>query len=446
MKVIKKVANWFMILATLLIIFMLMLVGPIDRSPLASKDSYQQTVASLDTLQPFFQSTNSPLQASWKKVNITPAYPMPMAGYRIRDHFKSVHDSLFCRILVIHSGINTSYIISADLLLFPSVLRDRIQEFYQNDQTKFFYFSATHTHNGIGGWDDTLIGNVVLGDYHEQWVEENSKKIISEIESLQAHLKPAHISYWETNAAEYTINRVDTNSPADTKLRGLTVLRNDSSKAALVTYSAHATSISKKSLALSGDYPTALIQQLENRGYSFGIFLSGMVGSHRLNGIAEQEFEMVEKAGTVLSEKVLQAQQTNKEDSITVKTFHFPITFSPAQLRVAQNWKVRDWAFRMALKPLSGELTVLELGNILMIGTPCDFSGEISVQDKLDSMAQLHQKHLIITSFNGDYDGYITADHHYDTSEKEEIRALNWVGPYHGEFFSIMIQKMIAKK
>lgn len=445
MKVIKKVAKWFLILATLLIIFILVLIGPIDRSPLATKDSYQETLARFDTIQPFFKSANSPIQASWKKVNITPAYPMPMAGYRMRDDFKSVHDSLFCRIIAIKSGGNTAYIISADLLLFPAVIRERIQAYYQNDQSKFFYFSSTHTHNGIGGWDDTLIGNTVLGKYNEQWVEENSTKIISEITSLQPDLQPAHIAYWETDASEYSINRVDTQSPADTRLRGLTIIRNDSSKALLVTYSAHATSISKKSLELSGDYPAALIQQLENRGYSFGMFLSGMVGSHRLNGIAEQEFEMVKKAGEVLSEKVLKAPITNKEDSITLKAFHFPITFAPAQLRIAQNWKVRDWAFRMALKPLSGELTVLAIGDVLMIGTPCDFSGEIAVQDKLDSIAQLHQKHLIITSFNGDYDGYITADHHYEISAKEEIRALNWVGPYYGEFFSTMIQKIITK-
>lgn len=445
MKVIKKVAKWFLILATLLIIFILILIGPIDRSPLPSKDSYQQTLARIDTIQPFFKSTNSPIQASWKKLNITPAYPMPMAGYRMRDDFKSVHDSLFCRIIAIEAGGKTAYIISADLLLFPSMIRERIQAYYQKDQSKFFYFSATHTHNGIGGWDDTLIGNAVLGEYDQQWVEETSTKIISEIESLQSDLKLARISYWETDASEYSINRVDTQSPADTKLRGVTILRNDSSKALLITYSAHATSISKKSLELSGDYPAALIQQVENRGYSFGMFLSGMVGSHRLNGIAEQEFEMVKKAGEVLSEKVLQAPIAIEEDSITLKAFHFPITFAPAQLRIAQNWKVRDWVFRMALKPLSGELTVLEMGNIMLIGTPCDFSGEIAVQDKLDSIAQLHQKHLIITSFNGDYDGYITADHHYDTSEKEEIRALNWVGPYHGEFFSTMIQKIIAK-
>jgi hypothetical protein len=80
-----------------------------------------------------------------------------------------------------------------------------------------------------------------------------------------------------------------------------------------------------------------------------------------------------------------------------------------------------------------------------MIGTPCDFSGEIFVRNNLGEFATKHNRHLMITSFNGNYVGYITYDGHYDSIKNAETREMNWVGPYFGEYFSTMIKKVIEK-
>ncbi len=106
---------------------------------------------------------------------------------------------------------------------------------------------------------------------------------------------------------------------------------------------------------------------------------------------------------------------------------------------------MRNWAFSWLLNPLQGELTFLQLGNLIFIGTPCDFSGEIYVNKKLNDLAMASEKKLIITSFNGNYAGYITEDEHYDKINKEEVMALNWVGPYYGNYFSEMISTLIKK-
>jgi len=96
------------------------------------------------------------------------------------------------------------------------------------------------------------------------------------------------------------------------------------------------------------------------------------------------------------------------------------------------------------VNPLQGELTYLQLNDIVMIGTPCDFSGEVYVNHIAEIAAQ-QNKELIITSFNGDYTGYITEDAHYETEKKEEVMTLNWVGPHYGNYFAEMINKLLSK-
>ena len=52
---------------------------------------------------------------------------------------------------------------------------------------------------------------------------------------------------------------------------------------------------------------------------------------------------------------------------------------------------------------------------------------------------------MIVTSFNGDYVGYITEDEHYDHASHAEVRTMNWVGPYFGEYFSNVIMEGVKK-
>lgn len=426
---------------------MFSLVAPIDRTSLIEQEFHSNMMGMLDTLKPTFYQPTQKLKSGWGKVSITPDHAMPMAGYTMRSAFENVHDSLYARLLGINNGSRSLYLISVDLLLFPPALKGKLNELISQEFRikPFLYFSATHTHNGIGGWHDSVAGELVLGEYEEQWVNEVAEKLILEIKSIEQSMKPSHLSYWQADAHEYAENRLVKGAPYDGWLRGFKLIRNDSSTAHLITYSAHATSISKKSKQLSGDYPAALLESLQKKSNSFGIFMAGMVGSHRLAGLSETEFELVAKAGSVLQEKISLATELSKTDSVVIKASHIPIQFGPSQLRISKDWKLRNWVFSSLLNPMHGELTYLEIGNIILIGTPCDFSGELFVTKKLAELAAANNKELIITSFNGDYAGYITEDEHYDTIRKEEVMTLNWVGPYYGTYFTEMISALLKK-
>lgn len=435
----------FLIIISFLAGMLLALVGPIDRTPLADQSFYKDMQVQFEDLQFNKAETKSALRAGWKKVSITPNEPTQMAGYLIRDQFETVHDSLFARIMVLRTGDKPCYLISVDLLLFPPALKQKLADhFSASKQNPFLYLSATHTHNGIGCWHDSTVGNVVLGTYDETWVAQTASKIANAIEEIEHNIQPASISYWEADAREYAENRLKPGAPHDGMLRGLKLNRADNTTAHLITFSAHATSISKKSKSLSGDYPAAVVDSLTKSTNSFGMFMAGMVGSHRLAGIDAGEFDLVAKAGSMLSEKIIDAPSAQKSDSIKLITAHIPIPFGPSQLRITKDWKLRNWAFSWLVNPLQGELTYLQLGDIILIGTPCDFSGEIFVNHIAEVAAQQNKK-VIITSFNGDYTGYITEDEHYETLQKEEVMTLNWVGPYYGSYFTEMINTLLKK-
>ena len=443
----KRWLKWLFSFIMAMAVISFSIVGPIDRAPLVDQDFYKEMMSVLDTLSLQTYAPTQKLRAGWGKISITPDHPMPMAGYRMRDEFETVHDSLYARVIGLNNGSISCYLISVDLLLFPPAIKQKLESKIAEEfpNRLFLYFSATHTHNGIGGWNNSLAGNFVLGKYEDAWVNQATERLLVEIKRIDKSMQPARLSYWEADAKEYTENRLEKGAPHDGMLRGIKFEVADSSYAHLVTFSAHATSISKKSKALSGDYPAALISQLNEHENSFGIFMAGMVGSHRLSGLPETEFELVTKAGEVLSQKISKANYDQAMDSVQISATHIPVQFGSSQLRITKNWKLRDWVFSTVLGPLQGELTYLQLGNIVMIGTPCDFSGELVITQKLNELANSQNKHLIITSFNGDYAGYITEDSHYEKLQKEEVMSMNWVGPYYGNYFSEMISTLVKK-
>ena len=442
----RNTVKWLAYSFVILAVIVFCLVGSIDRTALHEQPFYHDMMRVLDTIH-YHQTKKQKVKVGWGKYNITPAFNMPMAGYKPRNHFESVHDSLYTRIIAIDNGTPV-FIISADLLLFPPSVKEKIEtQLSEKLPNSFLYFSATHTHNGLGGWDSSIAGQLIAGNYSEAWVNQISEGITNTLLKIKKEMAYGSISYYETDATGYAANRLagDTGK-VDSKLRGFKLLREDSTKAILVSFSAHATSISKKINSLSGDYPSALEAELEKNGYDFALFAAGMVGSHRLNGFTEENFELTEKAGKTLATKILKESVNSKEsDSISITTAHIPIQYGSSQLRIEKNWRLRDWAFRSLLRPLQGEITFLEIGGIILLGTSCDFSGEVYVDAGLEKLALSKGKQLIITSFNGNYTGYITLDDHYDHYKKEEVMAMNWVGPNFGKYYEEIIKRILTK-
>ncbi|MEQ1587955.1 MAG: hypothetical protein ABL895_18875, partial [Cyclobacteriaceae bacterium] len=117
-----------LIVITSAVVIILSLVGQLDRTPLAQQEFYRQMMGELDTLKPTVYSSTQKIKSGWGKVSITPDHPMPMAGYKMRPVFETVHDSLFVRVLGINNGARSFYLISVDLLLFPPSLKEKLSQ------------------------------------------------------------------------------------------------------------------------------------------------------------------------------------------------------------------------------------------------------------------------------------------------------------------------------
>jgi hypothetical protein len=253
----------------------------------------------------------------------------------------------------------------------------------------------------------------------------------------------ATIAYGENYALDLVSNRLRRSGQKDGVLRSMLIKRADSSTGIFFTFSAHANSINKTSLSLSGDYPGQVIEKLQHSGIDFGMYMAGMVGSHRTEYKMYRldNFPLLDTFSRVLTKRLLNTQYQPLDDKSSISFGEVPITFGPAQMRLLNNWRVRPWLFNAVFNPLQGNLTYLKIGNITMVGTPCDFSGELYLN---------HLKNygdpLMITSFNGSYVGYITEDKAYDEIDKPEVMNMNWVGPYHGQFMAALIEKLISKE
>lgn len=438
-KKIVKVGLW--ILLTLTVLFFIFF-APVNDKPLEKQSFYHKNLENAESLTLDVYPTQQNLKVAWRNINITPKDFIPMAGYRPRDAFESVHDSLFAKVILVDNGKARFALVSLDLLLFPPALKEKLDAYKAELNLTDYYFSATHTHNGFGCWNNSFAGEIIAGTYSGELVERLAIDIVQSLKVINQELQPTQLSYTEVDADELVINRLQDQAPVDGKIRAVQFIRSDSSKALLLTFSGHPTSISKRSLALSGDYPGVVAREMVNDGFEFTMFMAGMVGSHRVRDNGLSDFDLAEKTGQTLAEKIHKANWIKQPDTLQIKYGKMKLQFGEPQLRIASQIKLRSWLFNTALEPLEGDIQLLALGDINFISTPCDFSGELfkkSIQSTIDQP-------IIITSFNGHYVGYITDDQHYFSSKKEEVRGMNWVGPYHGEMFATIINTLLKKK
>ncbi|MBC8155790.1 MAG: hypothetical protein H7Z72_23115, partial [Bacteroidetes bacterium] len=141
-----------------------------------------------------------------------------------------------------------------------------------------------------------------------------------------------------------------------------------------------------------------------------------------------------------LIETALPALPVGPDSHLTMLTL--PLALRDPSARVSADWRVRPWLFHAVYGDYPSDLKALRIGPAVLVGTPCDFSGELVAG--LTPVAANRGLNLMITSFNGGYVGYITPDAYYDR-DAYETRVMNWFGPGNGAYFSEMMAGLIRK-
>lgn len=444
MKIFFKVFGGFLLL---LLVLAVSTITRIDRTPYQQLTFYAEMDQRLDSLAENYQlpQDSSTFQIGWSKLSITPARPLPLAGYGARDpkQMTGIHDSSFVRTVIFKKGQNKAAFITADLLIVhPEVSRRVFSSLPAGWKPGEIYFTASHTHSGLGSWGPGLVGNLFAGPYEPEVVESLSNIIVSSINAASDQLDEGGVAYGDTVVDELVRNRVRKEGTVDSSLR-LLLLRSGSRTGLVNFFGAHATCFSDDFHKLSGDYPSKLNKLLEKDSLiDFAAYGAGAVGSMgpggTYSGQACVDF-LSENLKSQIDLFMLMAG-ANTQQPDYMRSFRLQLPFGKPQFKISRDFAVRPYIFRQAFGDYQNHISILSLGKTLLIGMPCDFSGELAIP--LYRKARNLGLNLIITSFNGDYMGYVIRDEWYDLPSYE-ARTMSWYGPDTGSYLSEVASRII---
>lgn len=442
----KKVSYSLVFFITLIGFLSYISIEPIDKTTYKELNSYTATNQELKELITNKLLTENSFQAGWAKTNITPENPVSMAGYGLRPEFEGIYDSLFVRTIVIRNQQQAIAIVSMDLLIVHPDIAVKIRQEIQSvmPEIAMIYFTATHTHHGVGGWAKGLIGKLSMGGYEEDVFQLIVNQSVKSIAIANKNCKPAKIGYGQVLIPEYVGHRIlpkETPSTVDAWLRLIKIRQNTGKEAVIAVYNAHNNGLEHSYTWLSNDYVGGLLDGLRNKT-DFAMFASGMVASHRWTGKGE-DYESVRQGGKVIGDSIKKILPTIEvKDIANINFATLPIHVRKPQLRITENYKMSSWLFESLVTKLEAYITLLQIGDIALLGMPCDFSGEL-FKDIAPITEEKNIK-LVITSFNGAYIGYISHDRLYDCNHSE-IRDMNWIAPESSTYFTEISRKLLTK-
>lgn len=449
MKFLKR----FLIFIACLLLFIVcavpFFIRKLDTQPYQQTAYYHQMMGSLDSVikNSRLPDTSGILLAGWSKVNITPTYPMPTAGYGKRKGapYQSVHDSIYARAIFLQQGPVKAAIVSCDLLIIPPELSLLLKKEILSAGISYnqLYIGATHAHNSIGGWGKRFIGELFAGKFDSARVTKLAGQIVTAVKQAASNVQSIRIQSASIALPELVMNRtVGDKGTTDPFLRLLYFLPKNagSPKALLASFSAHPTTLRDTIMKLSRDYPGTLIDSLEkNDGYDEAVYMAGAVGSMGPAEIGATNWEQLTHMANGL-EKGIKENILTQNLAPSLQIISLPLPMREPQWRFAENWCFRHWIWSKLYGDYAMEVKMLRLGNLVMVAMPCDFSGEL--MKPLTDYAARKGKQLMVTSFNGGYCGYITRDSYYNMPGYE-TRVMNWFGPGNAAYFSEIIQRLI---
>ena len=437
----KKFFKFLAYFLAFIVILGVFSIEKIDRIPFQQTKHYKEWQSKLKTLK--FHKTEGDISVGWSKVNITPKVKGPMAGYGSRKgkSFEMVHDSVFVRVLALKNQAKTVYFLSADMLIIPPNVVEKFTNLLAAKKISLqdVHLSATHTHNSFGGWGNSLTGRLFAGAYNPKVEVELAEKFMLAIGNSELNLMAAQAYYDESTDKEDIRNRLGVQDGLiDTEIRSLLFERTDGSKANLITYGAHSTVLNSKTFAISRDYPGVLLDSLERNDADFGIYMAGAVGSMGPIEQGKDDFDELNNQAKGVFHHLDFSDKRLLSNSLVSEYFSLPMNHPSA--RISENYALKPWFFKYLFGDYPTHIKVTKIGSTLILGMPCDFSGELMIG--LDAYAKAKGIDLIITSFNGSYIGYVTDDRLYDRG-LYETSTMSWYGYQNGGYFTQIVKDLV---
>lgn len=447
----NKLVKVLGIIVAVILVFLIAVLSKIDRKPFTETKHYAEWQGNLGALD--FAPSTETFQIGWAKVNITPDKAIPMAGYGDRwgAHFEGVHDSLYVRAISLLSPSGNLTFVSADLLIVPPDVRIRLENLLAEAgiNRDEIHLGATHSHHSMGAWGKKLLGRLFAGKYDEEieiMLAERFRDAI--LASREAAIAGGTVTYVEALYPEGIKNRLkvpDEEKTIDAEVRNLVFTREDGKRAVMLVYGAHSIVMDAEMLKLSRDYPGQVVDSLESKeGVDFALFYAGAVGSMGYRTEGETKDEQIAYLGGHLASKMMNAYDSlsvsnvfadaNKlaalegdslRAGVPLLSTWVNVPLPAPKPRISIDFALRTWVFNGLFGTSPGDIKVTLIGRTLILGMPADFSGEIT--QELDEYAQAKGIDLIVTSFNGNYIGYVAHDRHFEHNLYETV-TMSWFG------------------
>jgi neutral ceramidase len=447
----KRLLKTILVIAALLIFVAIACLKLVDTIPYQQTDFYKKELEAI-ARTPVSARNVSPIsgfEAGWSRVNLLSPFTTPIAidAHRGGRHFEGVHDSIYVRAFVFKEGPKKIAYVSADLLIIPPTVSKILDTLLSNEgfDSRNIYFTATHTHTSIGAWHDSYVGKLFAGKYDPRVPVHIADCIADAIKHAEKNCAPAKVGYAAISTSNLVFNRlVQKDGKVDSILRIVKLEKINGEKAAIITFAAHCTVFHERMMQITGDWAGLMMDQLDSSGkINFACFSAGAVGSQGPYEVSkDQERESKYMADHVAHIVLASYDSILMTDVHTLSMEHVPLYLREPNMRISQQIAIRPWLFRKLFGDEKTYINTLQIGDIYFAGMPCDFSGELI--PALDSAARQDHLHLLVTSFNGGYIGYVTDSKWYELN-KYETRTMGWFGPGTGDYFSEVIRRLMAK-
>jgi neutral ceramidase len=371
---------------------------------------------------------------------------LPLAGYGGRQGRPATgaHDDLCVKAVALRVAGRLGVMVGADALIIPREVTElAVRELGQDPglRREQIYLSATHTHSSLGGWGEGMISEAFAGPFQPGTRTWLAGRIVSAVRQAVGDLKPAAVGHGSFAVPRFVRNRlVGPLGRVDPEFSYLVFKQNDGRLAVLGSFSAHATVLSSSMMEFSGDYPGCWQRAVEQATGGLAVFLAGGVGSHSpVPG--EGGLKGAERMGQALARELLdRLPGTPLTNSVLFDLRGLEVALPPLQARVSDGLRVRPWLAARFL-PV-GRLSFIQafrLGDALWISTPCDFSGELALEIK--DLLRARGRGAVLTSFNGDYLGYLIPSRYYHLGGYEPS-LMSFFGPAAADYFEDLIRTL----
>lgn len=459
MKIFKRILLGLLIFVVAVVALFLICIGPwpvYTPGDFTQESFYKEAIAMIDSnaKQSDISEAPSQLMAGWATRIMTPNVGVPMGGYGARPDGKKsrgVRDELKARAIAFSDGKDTVVVLGLDMLIVPPNIAEMTvakvaakTPLTSND----FYFAASHTHCGPGGFAPGLASKISAGDYDPAVPEFLSTTFADAIVEAYSTMKPAQFAYGYVDAPQFIRNRTR-DAAVDSFLNYMVVEQEGGRRCYVTRWSAHPTIFGSDMMEFSAEFPGEMARYIEQKTNGTAIYLGGGLGSMSPRAPdAPTTSERVTAYGQLLGQLVLDNTNDLAFNSFAeVASVRVPVGVPAAQARpLSPKWRLSPVASKILGIPQEGWVQGVRVGGVVLVGMPFDTSGELTREWRIQ--AEQEGWDLWVTSFSGAYLGYMSPDRYYNVVDDKgrldyETGLMGWLGPQTEAYFASLMKQMI---